>query len=89
MATAEANGPVKLELVPELVSELLTSDEMEILDKELDMPTINATYWMLFRYSTRLDIALYLVSGGLACVAGACLPLMPVGSLSQSFSCLG
>lgn len=63
----------------------LPPNEMEIVKKQLHIPDVSVTYWTLFRYATKLDLAVVFISAICAIGGGAALPLMTVrdnGSLS-------
>jgi ATP-binding cassette subfamily B (MDR/TAP) protein 1 len=65
----------------------LPEHEKAILKRQLDMPTINVTYKMLFRYATRNDKLIMALSAFCAIAGGALLPLMTIvfGGLTSTF----
>lgn len=56
----------------------LPPNEREIVEKQLRIPKVSATYWTLFRYATKLDLAIIFISTICAIAGGAALPLMTV-----------
>lgn len=65
----------------------LPPNEMEIVKKQLHIPRVSVTYWTLFRYATKLDLAIICISAICAIAGGAALPLMTVrdkGSVSPA-----
>jgi ATP-binding cassette subfamily B (MDR/TAP) protein 1 len=56
----------------------LTVDERIILKRQTDIPTIEVTFKMIFRYATRNDLIIMFISAICAIVGGAALPLMSV-----------
>ncbi len=56
----------------------LSSDERRILEQQLSMPSAKISYLMLYRYATRTDISILLLSTLCAMVSGAVMPLMTV-----------
>lgn len=56
----------------------LPPNEREIVKKQLDIPNVSVTYWTLFRYATKLDLAVIFISAICAIAGGAALPLMTV-----------
>ena len=56
----------------------LPPNEMEIVKKQVHIPGVSVTYWTLFRYSTKLDLAIIFISAICAIAGGAALPLMTV-----------
>ena len=65
----------------------LPDHEAAVLRKQLDIPPVQVGYFTLFRYATRNDIIIMIVSGLCAIVAGAAMPLMTVvfGALAKEF----
>ncbi|KAF2773520.1 multidrug resistance protein 1, 2, 3 [Teratosphaeria nubilosa] len=68
----------------------LPEHEAAILRRQLDIPPVKVTYFGLYRYATRNDFFIMIVSGICAITGGAALPLMTVvfGSLAGEFSSL-
>jgi ATP-binding cassette, subfamily B (MDR/TAP), member 1 len=62
--------------------------EAEILKRQVNIPELKAGWKNLYRYSTRNDILIMIVSGLCAIAAGAALPLMTVifGNLAGEFN---
>jgi ATP-binding cassette subfamily B (MDR/TAP) protein 1 len=58
----------------------LTEEEQQTLASQLSVPPIKASYWMLFRYATKVDILIIIISAVFAIGAGVVLPLMTVSS---------
>ncbi|KAI9700400.1 MAG: GTPase-activating protein [Candelina mexicana] len=65
----------------------LPEHEKKILKKQLDIPSVKVTYATLFRYATRNDIIILIISAFCAIAGGAVMPLMTVifGSLAGTF----
>ena len=65
----------------------LLEHEATILKRQLDIPPVKVGYTSLYRYATRNDIFIMIVSGICAVAAGVALPLMTIvfGSLAGSF----
>ena len=56
----------------------LPEHEKEVVKRQLDIPSVKVTYWTLFRYATRNDIIILVVSAICAIAGGAVMPLMTV-----------
>lgn len=56
----------------------LPPKEREIVKKQLHIPDVPVTYWTLYRYATKLDLAIIFISTICAIAGGAALPLMTV-----------
>lgn len=56
----------------------LPPNEREIVKKQLHIPSVSVTYWTLFRYATKSDLAIIFISAICAIAGGAALPLMTV-----------
>ena len=52
--------------------------EREVVKRQLDIPPITVTYRTLYRYATRNDILIVVISAICAIVGGAVMPLMTV-----------
>ena len=65
----------------------LPEHEAAIIRRQLDIPPVKLGYKDLYRYATRNDLLIMLVSGICAIAAGAAMPLMTVvfGSLAGTF----
>ena len=66
----------------------LPEHEAAIIRRQLDIPVVKPGYKDLYRYATRNDLLIMLVSGICAIAAGAAMPLMTIvfGSLAGTFS---
>lgn len=53
--------------------------EKDIVKKQLDIPSVSVTYKTLYRYATKNDIIIIVISALCAIAGGAALPLMTVG----------
>lgn len=58
----------------------LPEHEKEILKKQLDAPSVKISFFGLYRYASRMDLLILVVSAICAIVAGAALPLFTVSS---------
>jgi ATP-binding cassette subfamily B (MDR/TAP) protein 1 len=58
----------------------LPENEKQILKKQLDALEVKVSFFALFRYSSRMDILVIVVSAICAIAAGAALPLFTVRS---------
>lgn len=56
----------------------LPPHEKEILHRQLDVPIVKVTFWTLYRYATRNDILIIILSSISSVIGGAMLPLMTV-----------
>ena len=65
----------------------LPEHEKEIVKRQLDIPTVKVTYFMLYRYATRNDLIIVAISGLMAIAGGAVMPLMTIifGQLAGLF----
>lgn len=65
----------------------LPADEAAVLKRQVDIPPVKVTYWMLYRYATRNDFSVIIVSAICAIAAGAVMPLMTIifGNLAGTF----
>ncbi|KAI2749146.1 hypothetical protein DTO012A8_9860 [Penicillium roqueforti] len=65
----------------------LPEHEKEILKRQLDAPLVNISYFGLYRYASRIDILIIVISTLCAIAAGAALPLFTIlfGSLATAF----
>lgn len=57
----------------------LPEHEKQILKKQLDAPEVKISFFGLYRYASKMDILILLVSAICAIAAGAALPLFTVG----------
>lgn len=78
---ASSNGEITLSPASEKRHHL-SEDEQRILNRQIDAPSIQASYFMLYRYATKADLAIIAISVICAVAAGAAFPLMTV-SFSQ------
>lgn len=58
----------------------LPAHEKEILKRQLEIPTVKVNYMTLFRYASRNDMIIMVLSAIGAIIGGALLPLLTVGS---------
>lgn len=56
----------------------LPPHEREIVKRQLDIPSVTVTYTTLFRYATRNDIIIIIISALCAIAGGSVQPLMTV-----------
>ncbi|CAG7935572.1 unnamed protein product [Penicillium nalgiovense] len=65
----------------------LPEHEKDILKQQLDAPLVNISYFGLYRYASRIDILIIIISTLCAIAAGAALPLFTIlfGSLATAF----
>lgn len=59
----------------------LPPHEQEIIKRQLDIPPVAVTYKTLFRYATRIDILIIIISLICSIGGGAVQPLMTVGDI--------
>jgi hypothetical protein len=70
-----------VEQLKDTIEEQLTSksqEEKNILERELNTPTVNVSYRMLFRYSSKTDLLIFTISTICAMASGAVMPIMTV-----------
>lgn len=58
----------------------LPPNEKEIVKRQLDIPDVKVTFMTLFRYATKNDIIIIIISCICAIAGGAVMPLMTVSS---------
>jgi ATP-binding cassette subfamily B (MDR/TAP) protein 1 len=65
----------------------LPEHEKEILKQQLEAPSVKVSFFILYRYASRSDILIMVVSAICAIAAGAALPLFTIlfGSLASAF----
>ena len=63
----------------------LPPHEKEIVKRQLHMPEVTVTFKTLYRYATRNDLIIIVVSSICAIAGGAVMPLMTVSTLSSKF----
>ncbi|KAJ6019752.1 hypothetical protein N7499_003146 [Penicillium canescens] len=65
----------------------LSQHEKDILKRQLDAPPVKTSFFGLYRYASRMDMLIILVSTLCAIAAGAALPLFTIlfGSLATAF----
>ncbi|KAG9818074.1 hypothetical protein KCU98_g18705, partial [Aureobasidium melanogenum] len=65
----------------------LPEHEKAVLKRQLDIPAVKVTYFMLFRYATTNDKILIVISAVASIIGGALLPLMTIvfGGLTTTF----
>ena len=56
----------------------LPAHEAAILKRQLEIPPVNVSYRTLYRYATKWDIVIMVISAFCACAGGAIQPLMTV-----------
>ncbi len=59
----------------------LPSHERDILRRQLDIPPVTVTYRTLYRYATKNDLLVVVISAICAIIGGAVMPLMTVSIL--------
>ena len=59
----------------------LSQAEQDMLARQLNLPPVKASYFMLYRYATNMDLVIILVSSFCAIAAGAIFPIMTVSTL--------
>ncbi|KAI9786832.1 MAG: GTPase-activating protein [Geoglossum umbratile] len=61
--------------------------EREVLERQLEVPTVKVTYWTLFRYASKTDLFIIFVSFICSIAGGAAQPLMTIvfGQLTGRF----
>ncbi|KAK3717240.1 hypothetical protein LTR37_005949 [Vermiconidia calcicola] len=65
----------------------LPEHEAAILKRQVDIPPVKVTYLMLYRYATRNDLIIMVVSAICSIIGGAVMPLMTIifGTLAGTF----
>jgi len=58
----------------------LPEHERAILKRQTDVPEVKVGYFTLYRYATKMDILILIVSATSAIAAGAAMPLMTVSA---------
>ena len=58
----------------------LPDHEKAIIKKQIDIPTVTVTFRTLYRYATRNDLIIIVISFIAAIIGGAAMPLMTVRS---------
>ena len=66
----------------------LPAHEREIIQRQLDIPPITASFLTLYRYATRNDIIIIVISAICAIIGGAVMPLMTVCKEDASSQCI-
>ena len=62
----------------------LPPHEKEIVKRQLDIPKVKVTFKTLYRYATRVDLIIIVVSSICAIAGGAVMPLMTVSTLASN-----
>lgn len=62
----------------------LPEHEREIIKRQLDLPPITASFATLYRYATRNDIIITVISAICAIIGGAVMPLMTVSGIGTA-----
>ena len=57
----------------------LPEHEQAVLKQQLNSPKVNITFFSLYRYASKFEITILVISAVCACAAGAALPLFTVG----------
>ncbi|KAJ5312435.1 Multidrug resistance protein sirA [Penicillium antarcticum] len=72
----------------ELTGASTAEEELDIIHRQLHVPTVNASFFSLFAYATTRDLGIIAVSTLCALAAGAIIPLPPIifGRLSYIFA---
>ncbi|PBP28794.1 ABC transporter [Diplocarpon rosae] len=85
---AKVDSSVKVDIKDEDIYAHLPPAEAEILKRQVNLPALKSSWKALYRYSTRNDILIIVVSAICAIAAGAALPLMTVvfGNLAGDFN---
>ena len=65
----------------------LPEHERAIIKRQLDLPNVTVTFKTLYRYATRNDLIIIVISIIAAIIGGAAMPLMTVGSHSYPETC--
>ncbi|KAJ5888946.1 hypothetical protein N7495_008987, partial [Penicillium taxi] len=84
-AKDESKAPISID--EDALYAHLPEHEKEILKRQLDSPPVKVSFLGLYRYASRMDILILVVSAICAAAAGAALPLFTIlfGSLTTSF----
>ena len=67
----------------------LPEHEKEIVRRQLDIPAVTVNYKTLYRYATRNDLLIIVISSICAIAGGAVMPLMTVISLAAMIALAG
>ena len=59
----------------------LPEHEREIVKRQLEIPPVKVTFFTLYRYATRNDIIIIVISAICAIIGGAVMPLMTVSTI--------
>lgn len=73
-----SNDELSLQSEKKHGSHALNEAEQQILDRQLVTLSVSTSYWTLFRYATKTDLAIICISSICAIAAGAVMPLMTV-----------
>jgi ATP-binding cassette subfamily B (MDR/TAP) protein 1 len=84
LATPSLASYEELHLGKEKRDHDLTEEEQHMLASQLSLPPVKASYWMLFRYATKVDISIIIISSFFAIAAGTVFPLMTVSFYLKS-----
>jgi ATP-binding cassette subfamily B (MDR/TAP) protein 1 len=87
-ALAKLDSNIKVEVKDEDLYAHLPEAEAQVLKRQVDIPVVKSGWSTLYRYSTKWDIVIIVISAICSIAAGAALPLMTVifGNLAGSFS---
>ncbi|KAL4980249.1 P-loop containing nucleoside triphosphate hydrolase protein [Aspergillus desertorum] len=84
--SSSSNNALSVDEVDALIAHL-PEDERRVLKAQLEEIKVNISYFGLWRYATKIDILIIIVSAICAIAAGAALPLFTIlfGSLASTF----
>ncbi|KAL4819493.1 P-loop containing nucleoside triphosphate hydrolase protein [Aspergillus spinulosporus] len=84
--SSSSNNALSVNDVDALLAHL-PEDERQVLKTQLEEIKVNISYFGLWRYATKIDILIMIISAICAIAAGAALPLFTIlfGSLASSF----
>ncbi|PSN71926.1 leptomycin B resistance protein pmd1 [Corynespora cassiicola Philippines] len=76
------------EAPPSSATQGLSEQEREIIDRQLNAPQLQVGYFALFRYASRKDVIIMIISTFASIAAGAAMPLMTLvyGNFAGSFT---
>lgn len=74
---------VKVKADADEALEHLPPNEREIIKRQLEVPDVKVTYLTLYRYATKMDLLVILISSLCAIGGGAAMPLMTVSILCE------
>jgi ATP-binding cassette subfamily B (MDR/TAP) protein 1 len=77
VAINEKHGMPSEEVKPPMAG--LSEQEREIIERQLDAPKLQISYFALFRYANKNEVLIMVVALIASIAAGATMPLMTVG----------